>query len=74
MEVFGARAIEPPQEKVEPMFEVILLASRLTEQFEQFEDHPPEDDGIVGERRGGVGKRSFGRDRSDVLAHTSLDV
>jgi hypothetical protein len=73
VEAFGARAVESPQEEVEAVLQLLVLAPRVAERGEQFEDHLLEDDGVVGQRRRGIGK-SLGRGRAGVLAHTLLDV
>ena len=55
------------------MLQLIILAPRVAERGEQFEDHLPEDDGIVGQRRRGIGE-GLGCGGANVFAHALLDV
>ena len=73
IEAFGAWAVDPPQEEVEAVLQLVVLAPRVAERGEQFEDHLPEDGGIVGQRRRGIG-RGLGRGGAGVFAHALLDV
>ena len=73
VEAFGARAVDSPQEEVEAVLQLVVLASRVAERGEQFEDHLLEDGGIVGQRRRGIGK-GLGRGGAGVFAHALLDV
>jgi hypothetical protein len=73
VEAFGAGAVEPPQEEVEAVLQLVVLASRVTECVEQFEDHLPEDGGIVGQRRRGIGKWLV-CGGANVFAHALLDA
>ena len=73
VEAFGAWAVDSPQEEVEAVLQLVVLASRVAERGEQFEDHLLEDGGIVGQRRRGIGK-GLGRGGAGVFAHALLDV
>ena len=73
VEAFGAGAVEPPQEEVEAVLQLLVLASRVAERVEQFEDHLLEDGGIVGQRRRGIGG-GLGGGGAGVFAHALLDV
>ena len=54
IEAFGAWAVDPPQEEVEAVLQLVVLAPRVTQRGEQFDDHLPEDVGIIRQRRGGI--------------------
>ena len=73
VESFGARAVEAAEEEIEPMLEFLVLVPGPVQDVEQFEDHLLEDDGIVGQRRRGVGE-GRGGGGSEVRAHTLLDA
>ena len=73
VEAFGAWAVDSPQEEVEAVLQLVVLASRVAERGEQFEDHLPEDGGIVGQRRRGIGE-GLGGGGAGVFAHALLDV
>jgi hypothetical protein len=55
------------------VLQLLVLASRVAERGEQFEDHLLEDGGIVRQRRRGIG-RGLGRGGADIFAHVLLDV
>ena len=65
---FGARAVESPQEEVEAVLQLLVLAPLVAERNEQFEDHLLEDDGIVRQRRRGI-DLELGRGGAGILAH-----
>lgn len=55
------------------MLELFVLVPGLSQHVEQLADHLLEDDGILGQRRRGVGKGNAGGG-TDVRAHTPLDA
>jgi hypothetical protein len=73
IESFGARAVEASQQEIEPMLELLVFVPSLTQHVEQFADHLLEDDGIVGQRRHGVGEGNGGGGTT-IRAHALLDA
>ena len=73
IEAFGAWAVDSPQEEVEAVLQLLVLASRVAERGEQFEDHLLEDGGIVRQRRRRIGE-GFGSGVAGAFAHAVLDV
>jgi hypothetical protein len=55
------------------MLELLVFVPDLPKHVEQLADHLPEDEGIVGQRRRGVGEGNAGSG-TGVRAHTLLDV
>ena len=68
VEAFGARAVESPQEEVEAVLQLLVLAPLVAERGEQFEDHLLENDGIVRQRHCGI-DMGLRRGGAGILAH-----
>jgi hypothetical protein len=69
----GAGAVEASQEEVEAVLQLRVLAPGLVQHVEQFADHLLKEDGVVGQRRRGLGRGLGGR-KAGGVAHALSDV